>query len=40
MRDRAKRVPYIYTAARLAFDSGVGLVRPMYYEYPSLERIS
>lgn len=26
--------PYIYTAAREAYESGVGLCRPMYYSYP------
>ncbi len=27
-------VPYIYAAAREAFDTGVSLCRPMYYSYP------
>ena len=27
-------VPYIYTAARQAYDTGVPLVRPMYYAHP------
>ncbi len=26
--------PYLYTMARKAYDTGVGLCRPMYYEYP------
>ena len=26
--------PYIYNAARNCYDSGVGLCRPLYYEYP------
>jgi len=30
--------PYIYTAARKTFDSGVGLCRPLYYEWPEDER--
>ncbi len=29
--------PYIYTAARQTFDSGLGMCRPMYYEYPDCE---
>jgi alpha-glucosidase (family GH31 glycosyl hydrolase) len=31
---RASLLPYIYTAARDAFDSGVTLTRPMYYYWP------
>ncbi|NMH61492.1 glycoside hydrolase family 31 protein [Alteromonas ponticola] len=38
MRDaiqlRYSLVPYIYTAARQAYDSGVSIIRPMYYDYP------
>eukprot|EP00698_Gefionella_okellyi_P018500 TRINITY_DN5552_c0_g1_i1.p1 TRINITY_DN5552_c0_g1~~TRINITY_DN5552_c0_g1_i1.p1 ORF type:complete len:938 (-),score=168.17 TRINITY_DN5552_c0_g1_i1:17-2830(-) len=38
MRDalklRAAMVPYIYTYARIAHESGIGLLRPMYYEWP------
>lgn len=30
-------LPYIYTYARMAYDSGVSLIRPMYYEYPETE---
>ena len=26
--------PYIYTMARKSYDTGVGICRPMYYEYP------
>ena len=26
--------PYIYNAARLAYDSGISICRPLYYEYP------
>ena len=26
--------PYIYTMARKSYDTGIGLCRPMYYEYP------
>ena len=26
--------PYIYTAARQAFDSGISISRPLYYDYP------
>ena len=31
---RYQLVPYIYTMARAASDSGISLCRPMYYEYP------
>jgi len=30
-------VPYLYTLARLASETGVSLCRPMYYEYPEAE---
>jgi len=30
-------VPYIYTAAREAHETGVSLVRPMYYDHPEQE---
>jgi alpha-glucosidase (family GH31 glycosyl hydrolase) len=28
--------PYIYTAAREAYETGLSIVRPMYYEYPDM----
>lgn len=31
---RYQLVPYIYTASRKAFDTGITLCRPMYYDYP------
>lgn len=31
-------VPYIYNAARANYDTGVAMCRPMYYEYPELEK--
>jgi hypothetical protein len=31
---RYQLVPYMYTMARVASDTGVSLCRPMYYEYP------
>lgn len=38
MRDavllRYSLIPYIYTMSREAYDTGVSLCRPMYYEYP------
>ena len=41
MRDaiqlRYALVPYIYTASRKAFETGVSLCRPMYYDYPENE---
>ncbi|KAA6302992.1 MAG: Oligosaccharide 4-alpha-D-glucosyltransferase [Candidatus Ordinivivax streblomastigis] len=30
-------IPYIYTYARYAYDTGISLCRPMYYEYPERE---
>ncbi|WP_373987250.1 TIM-barrel domain-containing protein [Duganella sp. BuS-21] len=30
--------PYIYTAARQAYDQGVSIVRPMYLEYPEQDQ--
>lgn len=30
--------PYIYTAAREAYDTGIGICRPLYYAYPEEER--
>src|SRR5260370_34708913 len=38
MRDafvlRYALIPYIYTAAREAYDTGIAICRPMYYDYP------
>jgi hypothetical protein len=38
MRDafllRYALIPYIYTASREAYDTGVSICRPMYYDYP------
>ncbi|MCQ2147393.1 MAG: glycoside hydrolase family 31 protein [Bacteroidales bacterium] len=34
---RYSLTPYIYDAARQAYDTGVSLCRPMYYTYPELE---
>ena len=31
---RYRLVPYIYTMARKAYDTGLSLCRPMYYDYP------
>jgi len=32
---RSSLVPYIYTAARNTYDTGVATVHPLYYDYPS-----
>jgi alpha-glucosidase (family GH31 glycosyl hydrolase) len=37
VRLRYSLIPYIYTAAREAFDTGVSICRPMYHEFPSEE---
>jgi hypothetical protein len=34
IRLRYALFPYIYHAARIAYDSGVSICRPMYYDYP------
>lgn len=30
-------VPYIYTMAREAYETGLSLCRPMYYDYPETQ---
>ncbi len=37
IRLRYSLVPYIYTAARQAYDTGVSISRPMYYDWPEQE---
>lgn len=34
VRLRYKLFPYLYTAARETYDTGVGMNRPLYYDYP------
>ena len=34
---RYAMIPYIYTAARLAYDSGVSMVHPLYYDWPEAD---
>ena len=34
VKQRYTFAPYIYTMARLAYDTGVSICRPMYYDYP------
>jgi len=42
MRDafqlRYAMIPYVYDAARLAYDSGVALVHPLYYDWPDADQ--
>ena len=38
VRLRYSLSPYIYTASREAYDTGVSLCRPLYYEYPEEDR--
>ena len=33
---RYEMIPYIYTAARKAYDTGISICRPMYYNYPEV----
>ena len=37
LRAREELVPYIYNTHRTAFESGVGLIVPMYYDHPTNE---
>lgn len=37
IRLRYTLAPYIYNAARENYDTGVGMCRPMYYDYPECE---
>lgn len=37
VRLRYTLFPYIYTMARATYDTGIGMCRPMYYEYPEAE---
>ena len=41
MRDafslRYQLVPYLYTAARNTYDSGIAMLRPLYYDYPEAQ---
>ncbi len=34
---RYELIPYIYTAARQCYDTGIPLCRPLYYEWPELD---
>ncbi len=34
---RYSLLPYIYTYSRMAYDSGISLIRPMYYQHPEIE---
>lgn len=38
LQQRYALVPYIYTMARFAYDSGISIIRPMYYEFPDMDR--
>ena len=33
---RERLLPYIYTAHRALYDSGVGVLQPLYYQHPKL----
>ncbi|GAA4271824.1 TIM-barrel domain-containing protein [Aquimarina gracilis] len=34
---RYQLAPYIYTASRMAYDTGLSIIRPVYYNYPEKE---
>lgn len=37
VRLRYSLFPYIYTMARKTYDTGIGMCRPLYYEFPEVE---
>jgi len=37
IHQRYELAPYIYTMARKAYDTGISICRPMYYDYPDSE---
>lgn len=37
IQQRYELAPYIYTAAREAFETGVSICRPLYYDYPEAD---
>ena len=34
---RSALIPYIYTQTKWAHDTGVSIIRPLYYDYPKLD---
>lgn len=38
LQQRYALLPYIYTMARLTYDSAVSIIRPMYYEFPEMDK--
>ena len=34
---RSWLIPYIYTKTRVAYDTGVSLIRPLYYQWPNID---
>ena len=38
VRLRYRMFPYLYTAARETYETGVGMCRPLYYEYPEEQK--
>lgn len=38
IQQRYALFPYLYTMARYAYDSGISLMRPMYYEFPDMDK--
>ncbi len=35
---RQELLPYIYTSSRKAYDSGISMIHPLYYEYPNQDQ--
>ena len=38
VQERRALLPYVYTAMRQAYDAGLGIVRPLYYDWPDQRR--
>ena len=38
LQERYSLIPYIYTMARFSYDSAISMIRPMYYEFPDMNR--
>ncbi|KAJ3116611.1 hypothetical protein HK100_001015 [Physocladia obscura] len=37
VNSRIELLPYIYSMAKIAHDTGISLMRPLYYEYPAVD---
>jgi len=37
LQQRIRLIPYLYTNARIAYDEGISLMYPLYYDFPNEE---